>query len=202
MQNTILTIFALSVLTACTSVTVKPVTSTVSMQRVCIQDNPKVQVSDFVKVIREGFDRHGISTEIFYGQKPAKCQYVLTYTALRSWDFSPYMTHAELRIEQDGRHIGSAEYHHKGGFALNKWAGTRSKMDPVIDELLANEGLANISSSEKTERLTSATDNPSLNKPISTSYIEELKALAALRDDGIITEAEFQKQKAEILAEN
>jgi hypothetical protein len=33
-----------------------------------------------------------------------------------------------------------------------------------------------------------------------TSYIDELKALAELRDDGIITEDEFQKQKADILA--
>jgi cytochrome c-type biogenesis protein CcmH/NrfG len=32
------------------------------------------------------------------------------------------------------------------------------------------------------------------------AYIDELKALASLRDDGIITEEEFQKQKAEILA--
>ena len=30
-------------------------------------------------------------------------------------------------------------------------------------------------------------------------YISELKSLAALRDDGIITEEEFQKQKTEIL---
>jgi len=34
------------------------------------------------------------------------------------------------------------------------------------------------------------------------SYIDELKALAALKDEGIITEEEFQKQKAEILDEN
>ena len=34
------------------------------------------------------------------------------------------------------------------------------------------------------------------------AYIAELKALATLRDDGIISEAEFQKQKAEILANN
>ena len=32
-----------------------------------------------------------------------------------------------------------------------------------------------------------------------SSYIDELKALAALRDDGILTEEEFQKQKAEIM---
>ena len=33
-----------------------------------------------------------------------------------------------------------------------------------------------------------------------TSYIDELRALASLRNDGIITEEEFQEQKAEILA--
>ena len=33
-----------------------------------------------------------------------------------------------------------------------------------------------------------------------THYINELEALANLRDDGIITEVEFQKQKAKILA--
>jgi hypothetical protein len=32
------------------------------------------------------------------------------------------------------------------------------------------------------------------------SYVDELKGLAELRDESIITEAEFQKQKAEILA--
>jgi len=36
-------------------------------------------------------------------------------------------------------------------------------------------------------------------KSNTASYIDELKALAALRDDGIITEDEFQTQKAEIL---
>jgi len=33
-----------------------------------------------------------------------------------------------------------------------------------------------------------------------TSYIDELRALASLRDDGIISEEEFQKQKAKILS--
>ena len=37
-------------------------------------------------------------------------------------------------------------------------------------------------------------------KPGAASYIEELQALATLRDDGIITEEEFEKQKAAILA--
>lgn len=108
------------------------------MKHVCIQDNPKVAVQDFVTIVRDGFDRHGISTEVIAGSAPERCEYLLTYTALRSWDFSPYLSHAELRIERGGRQVAYAEYHlkGKGGLALNKWASTKSKMDPVIDELL------------------------------------------------------------------
>jgi hypothetical protein len=62
----------------------------------------------------------------------------LTYTALRSWDFKPYLSHAELRLWRDGLQIGAADYHlrGKGGFSFAKWQGTKAKMDPVIDQLL------------------------------------------------------------------
>ena len=39
-----------------------------------------------------------------------------------------------------------------------------------------------------------------LGKEIIISYIEELKELAKLKDDGILTEDEFQKKKEEILS--
>jgi hypothetical protein len=125
-------------LSGCTVVTVRPVDKAAAIKHICIQENPKVAVGDFVTVVRDGFDRHGISTEVISGTVPERCEYLLTYTALRSWDFSPYLSHAELRIERAGRQVAYAEYHlkGKGGFALTKWAGTKSKMDPVIDELL------------------------------------------------------------------
>jgi hypothetical protein len=127
-------------LTACTSVTVRPLDPALTIRHVCIQDNPKVLVSDFVPVLRDGFDRHRITTEVYSGTKPGNCEYVLTYTALRSWDFAPYLSHAELRLEKDRRQIAYAEYHliGKGGFSLMKWQGTKAKIDPVIDELLKN----------------------------------------------------------------
>jgi hypothetical protein len=107
---------------------------------VCIQENPKVQVSDFVTVVRDGLNRHNIASEVFSGQMPASCEYVLTYTALRAWDFTPYLRHAEIRIEKAGRQVAYGEYHlkGKGGLALNKWASTRTKLDPVIDRLLGS----------------------------------------------------------------
>ncbi len=125
---------------ACTSVTVTPVAPGVRMSHVCIKDNPQVIVSDFVPVVRDGFSRHGVTTNIFSAElPPIGCEYVLTYTALRSWDFAPYLSHAELRIEKSGRQIAYGEFHlrGKGGLDASKWTGTKSKMDPVIDKLFA-----------------------------------------------------------------
>lgn len=126
-------------LAACTSVTVRPIDASLAVTHVCIQENPRVEVGDFVDVLRDGFDRHGISNRVFSGSPPQGCEHVLTYTALRSWDFSPYLSHAELRLEKDYKQVAYAEYHlnGKGGFDLTKWAGTKSKMDPVLDQLLA-----------------------------------------------------------------
>ena len=125
-------------LSACTSVTVRPPDPWLAIKHVCIQENPRVQVDDFVPVLRDGFNRHGISTEVYSGTTPARCEYVLTYTARRSWDFVTYLSHAELLLERDGVQVAHAEYHlvGKGGLSPMKWQGTRTKMDPVIDELL------------------------------------------------------------------
>ena len=122
----------------CTSMTVRPVDPAAKVKHVCIENNPKVMVGDFLPVVRDGFTRHGISTEVYSAQRPPECEYVLKYTALRSWDLAPYLSKAELHLERDGVEIASAEYHlkGKGGFALTKFQGTKTKMDPVVDELL------------------------------------------------------------------
>jgi hypothetical protein len=133
-------VIILALLTAaCTSVKVQSVDTSLPLLHVCIQRNHAVEVSDFLPVLQEGFERHGIGTEIYNGNRPRRCEYVLTYTALRSWDVKTYLSHAELRLLRAGQQIAFAEYHlrAKGGLSLMKFAGTKSKMDPVIDELLA-----------------------------------------------------------------
>lgn len=125
-------------LAACTSTNVRPIQGVADVKQVCIQNNPAVIVDDFVPVLRDGFNRHGIATSVVDAEAAKQCSVTLTYTALRSWDFKPYLSHAELRLWRDGLQIGSADYHLKGGggFALTKWQGTKAKMDPVIDQLL------------------------------------------------------------------
>ena len=132
---------ALMVLYTCVglSITAEPIPASVGLDRVCIERNPDVEVIDFLDVLRAGFVRHGIETEVFNGPVPSSCEFVLEYTALRSWDLGAYLSHAELHLERSGRPLASAVYHlrGKGGYALTKYQGTKTKMDPVIDELLA-----------------------------------------------------------------
>lgn len=126
-------------MSACTQIDVEPLAKTDAIKHICIEDNPKVIVRDFVPVVQAGLKRHGIESSIVYQGLPAHCEYSLRYTALRSWDIGTYLSHAELSVHQRGRQIASATYHltNKGGFSLMKWQGTKTKMDPVIDELLA-----------------------------------------------------------------
>jgi hypothetical protein len=59
-----------------------------------------------------------------------------------SWDCYPQMhqnlVDARLTITKDGQFVSSGHYHLNGhgGLDLGKWAGTSSKLNPVIDEML------------------------------------------------------------------
>jgi hypothetical protein len=130
--------FAILALAGCTSVQVSSVDSKANLKDVCIVKNQEVTVRDFVAVLKDGFARHGIQTSLIAKGQERSCETVLTYSALKSWDLKPYLSVAELHLWRNGAQIGSAEYHLKGrgGFDLGKFAGTRAKMDPVIDQLL------------------------------------------------------------------
>lgn len=134
----LLPISAALLMLGCTSVRVEPLEQADSTM--CIERNPKVIVSDFLPVLQAGFARHGITTQVYDDQPPANCRYQVTYTARQSWDGMPYLSIAEVSVRGPGRNlVGHAEYHlrGKGGLSLMKWQGTETKMNPVIDELLA-----------------------------------------------------------------
>lgn len=138
-MNRVISIAMLSILAiGCTSIQVQPISSDMKITDICIEENPKVIVVDFLPVIRDRFEYHGINTQVYDSPDPKKCEYILTYTALKTWDLGTYMHHAELRLEKNGRKVASAEYHlnAKGGLSLMKWQGTKTKLDPVVDELL------------------------------------------------------------------
>jgi hypothetical protein len=134
-----LIIICIFTLAGCTSIKVTPLDRSYELSHVCIENNEKVIVSDFVGVIEDSFKDHSISTELYSGETPVHCKYILKYTALQSWDMALYLSHAELRLFKGNTRIAYAEYHlrGKGGFSLVKWASVESKMKPVVDKLLA-----------------------------------------------------------------
>lgn len=127
-------------LAACTSIQVKPLQSSNRLSTACVEKNEKVIVDGFEQILRTGFERNGMNVELYAENAPDSCRLVVEYTALQSWDFVTYLSHAEIWLHnQAGKQIAYAKYHlvGGGGLALTKWASTKSKMDPVINRLLA-----------------------------------------------------------------
>ncbi len=194
-MKTMFAITAISLtLIGCTNVKVKDIDPSVKLSHVCIEDNPKVIVGQFIPVLQNGFTRHGITTEIYSEQPPAHCQYRLTYTALKMWDIGMYMHHAELHLFHGRKEIGSAVYHLNGGggLSLAKWASVESKMDPVIDELLAGYTPELVDSYRDEAPVAAPEETPA-------DHRESLEILKEWYQDGLIGKEEYDREKAHIL---
>jgi hypothetical protein len=135
---------SLCLLSACTTTKVRPVETSFDTKHVCVKDcSDKCFDGKILGIIRDGLDRHGFTSQVFEGELPTACEYHLTYYCERTWDIATYLHHAELRLFQGHDQIGYAEYHLRGGggLALTKFKSTKSKIDPVIDELLSGHSI-------------------------------------------------------------
>ena len=132
---------SLILLYGCNSYNVKSLPYDPNLKDIVVVDNPKVIVADFVDVMTDEFNAREIKVRCVpqsYAAKPK--EYVVFYDARRSWDFSPYLSDATIRISKDGMTIAKGKYHHTGGSAsldvFTKWRGTEWKMKELYDELL------------------------------------------------------------------
>ncbi len=183
---------AIITLSACTSISVQPVDPALNVQHVCIQDNPQVIIDGFVEYLQDDFQRHGISTEVIGTQRPRNCEYVLSYTARRSWDITAYMSTAAISLTRNGRSIANVNWRlkGKGGMSLTKFKGTESKLDDIVDQLLAGY-------QAKPDSLVANVEDDSV---FSANVDAELQQLEALRERGIITDEEFEDEKRALLS--
>ena len=128
-------------LVGCTSIQINNTTgfNPDSIKQVCIVHNPKVIIRDFDKLVEKSFTRYNIDSKTVKNNDDLSlCQTTLNYTALRSWDFAPYMVSAQFNLLQNGRQVSEASFRLKGngGLALNKWRSTETKINELVDELL------------------------------------------------------------------
>jgi len=136
-----LIVLSLAALSGCTVVQVKPIDSKAhQVSHVCIEENPAVKMDGFLPMLEKGFQNHGITTERYKGKPADTCEYTVNYGAHWNWDLAVYLTDAEIEARRGGEVVGRAVYHlrNKGGLDMGKWARAESKMNPVIDQLLAD----------------------------------------------------------------
>ncbi|WP_196762050.1 Sbal_3080 family lipoprotein [Eikenella corrodens] len=138
----VVVLFSAVIFSACTSIKVQPVGASENIKEICIQKNPNVQDRDFLNVLQNRLAYHHIQSQILENRELQSCVYSMTYTALRTWDITTYLSHAELYLYKNGRQIAQAEYHLLGGGGLtfSKFDSTQTKMEPVIDQLLGRSG--------------------------------------------------------------
>ena len=199
MKYVFLAVITIFLLVGCTTVKIKndKLAEHSKLSFICIEDNPKVIVSDFVSVVETRFAHYGIATKSYQKSSlPAFCDYILTYTARQSWDITTFMKYAELHIKYKGNEIGKAVYRHAGGLALNKWDPTEKKLNPVIDELLSGfeAGKDVVQSGEEIHR-----ENSDQVTTTQDNTAQKLRELKALKDEGVITDEEFVEKKRELL---
>jgi len=122
---------------ACTSVRVTNVDPTRHpMPHVCIVENPKSPSMAFSVSCSRNSSGTGFGPARIRIDGARECEYRIQYSARRGWDMVTYLKFAELRITRNGELVGAATYRHAGGFGLNKYASTETKMRRLIDRLL------------------------------------------------------------------
>jgi hypothetical protein len=110
---------------------VQPVTAENRIEHICIQENPKVQVGDFVTVMQEGFQSHGITSQLVHEQVPAGCITHPHTPRRRTWDMAMYMTDAQIEILRTGADcFCELSFEGQGGFASNNGLELERRFSP------------------------------------------------------------------------
>ena len=134
----------IALLSGCTAIEVNnhPSFHAKSLKTVCVIENPKVVIKNFDNILINSFAKHNITAKIYPANStPQFCEATVNYTALRSWDFAPYMTYAQLILIKDGKQVSDATFRLRanGGLALNKWRSTQTKIDELVSQLITSK---------------------------------------------------------------
>jgi len=161
-------------------------------------------------------ERHSMWTPSVDPNYVRNCDAIMFYVANWTWDVAMYMYYANIWVTNTGMTKKLAQASYTAGAGVSKFINAETKILEMIDSMFTeyyskqNTQIAQgvkpepkvmeLSPVEKEKFMASTADKTDSKKLATPLYIEELRALSKLRDDGIITEDEFQKQKAEIFA--
>lgn len=178
-----LLLLVLVFLSACTSIDVNRIDgSKYPVKSLCIEENKDTSV---LRLIEDAANVRGINTSIYREKLPVQCEYSLSYTTDYKWDLVSFLADAQFLVKKSDTEIATAKYHHYGGFDFSKFRDAESKLTPVMDSLFIDF-----------KRVAKASDD----KMLSNKY-NSLREAKKLLDEGVITQEEFQREKAKFLAD-
>lgn len=96
---------------------------------------PGFQAS-YERLLREkGFQIRQLATN----SNPASCPLSTTYIGRWSWDFTIYMSYADIRVFQNGVQVGQAEYDSRSGsMTFSKFINADAKIGELTNQLFPN----------------------------------------------------------------
>lgn len=110
-----------------------------SQNIVCIIEDQRVRES-FLPALTKILDEKNVQYKIIPPLPHStltSCDWTSTYTARWSWDFTIYMSYAEIKVYHNGVLDGEAIYDSRwGGFRLDKWVDAEDKIRDMVDELI------------------------------------------------------------------
>ena len=214
MQKTFYLLCMTALVTGCSiTQTVVPV-GDVTTNEVCIIENPAVR-EGFLPEMRNALEQKGFSVAMLdESARTSDCPTVVTYTARWSWDLTIYMSYAEISVYQSGQPTGKALYDAtSGGGRLDKFIDAEPKIRELVDELfpgdssqlVINGGVSpdEVAMMEQVspDETVNASGKSSESGSAADAYDELLK-LDDLRERGILTDEEFEAEKARILGKD
>ena len=185
------------------------------MSLICIAEHKEVR-DTVLEVIQEGLTNHGMKYRVIPASYQKKnnlwlptvqddqvvgCDALLFYVANWTWDITMYMHFANIWMSTPDRSksLGLATYDAR--LSLNKFINARNKLLELIDGLFEGQKNANLSAPRQGSVANSPVPvEPSKSvdtAPNSTS--QKLRELKSLRDEGLISEEDYQKKKKQLL---
>lgn len=106
----------------------------------CIIENHRVR-DGFLIEFKSALSVKLIPFKVVSGRAiPSSCEWTATYTARWSWDFTIYMSYAEIKIFHNGNLDGEAIYDSThGGLTFGKFIDAEPKIRELVNKLLGYE---------------------------------------------------------------
>ncbi len=93
-------------------------------------------------ILQAGIARAGLTSRVYRDAVPETCAYRLEYVAYRRWDFTAFLSDADVVLYRGNERVGSFKYKTPsgifggGGANPEKWQSTGEKLDPLMDAML------------------------------------------------------------------